>query len=61
MRSTSVSLPSSTVYIATDNDTVGDKYAADIAAVLAHHDCRRVHLTQPAPTTTTGEKQNEPA
>lgn len=52
--------PRSTVYIATDNDPTGDKYATEIAAVLAHHDCRRVHLTQPAEaaTTTTGENVN---
>lgn len=49
-----------TVYIATDNDPTGDKYAAEIASVLAHHDCRRVHLAQPAEqvTTTTGENVN---
>lgn len=52
--------PRSTVYIATDNDPTGDKYAAEIATVLAHHDCRRVHLAQPADqaTTTTGENVN---
>lgn len=51
--------PRSTVYIATDNDPTGDKYASEIGAVLAHHDCRRVHLTQPAvSTTTTGENVN---
>lgn len=51
----------STVYIATDNDPTGDKYAAEVASVLATHDCRRVHLTQPADnttTTTTGENVN---
>ena len=47
--------PRSTVYIATDNDPTGDRYASEIGAVLAHHDCRRVHLTQPADITTTGE------